>query len=138
MNNVNLLGNLTRDPELRFTPSNNAVCEFGVAINEGKDKTTFVDVTAWGKTAEFVNQYWHKGKQIALTGRLTLDQWDDKQSGQKRSKLKVTAERAFFVGPKDGGQRAPDRDSAPVQRSAPMDDGDIPFAPHGIDGRTGV
>lgn len=100
MNCVNLLGNLTRDPEFRYTPNNTAVCSFGIAINDGKDNATFIDVECWQKTADFVNAYFRKGKQIALTGRLQLDQWKDNDGGN-RSKLKVVAERVYFAGPKD-------------------------------------
>lgn len=141
MNTVQLLGNLTRDPELRYTPNNTAVCVFGIAINEGKDRTTFLDIECWQQTAELVNKYWRKGKQIALTGRLSLDQWDDKQTGQKRSRVKVTAERVFFVGPKD--QDAPARQQpagkpAYSNAAGAVDDSDIPFSYHGIDGRAGA
>lgn len=132
MNMVQLLGNLTRDPELRYTPNNTAVCVFGLAINEGKDKTTFLDVECWQQTAELVNKYWRKGKQIALSGRLSFDSWDDKQTGQKRSKLKVTAERVYFCGPKD--QDAPARQQGKPSggysssgQHEPIDDDSIPF-----------
>jgi len=124
MNNVQLLGNLCSDPEMRYTPSNLAVTTFRVAINEGKDRTTFVDVECWQQTAELVNKYWRKGKQIALTGRLTLDQWEDKDGG-KRSKLKVTAERVYFVGPKDQDAPAPARQ--PSKQHVPVDEDSIPF-----------
>lgn len=112
-NQVILMGNLTRDPVLRYTPSQMAVCDFGVACNrkfkgangEEREEVTFVDVTAWGKQAEIINQYFSKGKPIFLQGRLKLDQWEDKQGGGKRSKLTVVLEQFQFVGGREGGQR---------------------------------
>src|SRR3954468_20815278 len=111
-NRVLLLGNLTRDPALKYTPSQMAVCEFGVACNrkfrtaqgEDREEVTFVDVTAWGKQAEVINQYMTKGKPIFIEGRLKYDQWEDKQGGGKRSKLTVVVENFQFVGGRDGGQ----------------------------------
>ena len=110
-NRVMLMGNLTRDPQLKFTPSNMAVCEFGVACNrkyktasgEDREEVTFVDVTAWGKQAEVINQYMNKGKPIFIEGRLKLDQWEDKQGGGKRSKLSVVVENFQFVGGRNDG-----------------------------------
>jgi single-strand DNA-binding protein len=111
-NKVMLMGNLTRDPQLRYLPSGNtAVAEFGVACNrkyktangEDREEVTFVDVTAWGKQAEVINQYMTKGKPIFIEGRLKLDQWEDKQGGGKRSKLSVVIENFQFVGGRDSG-----------------------------------
>src|SRR3954468_4374688 len=110
-NRVLLLGNLTRDPALKYTPSQMAVCEFGVACNrkfrtaqgEDREEVTFVDVTAWGKQAEVINQYMTKGKPIFIEGRLKYDQWEDKNGGGKRSKLTVVIENFQFVGGRDGG-----------------------------------
>jgi single-strand DNA-binding protein len=114
VNKVFLLGNLTRTPELRFTPSGLAICQIGIAVNrvwydqktnEKREEVTFVDVDVFGKQAETANTYLVKGRQVHIEGRLKLDQWDDKQTGQKRQKLKVVCERLTFVGNKgDGGQ----------------------------------
>ncbi|MGD8453751.1 MAG: single-stranded DNA-binding protein [Phycisphaerae bacterium] len=109
-NKVILMGNLTRDPQLRYLPSNMAVCEFGLAVNrrfrdrEGnqKEETCFVDISAFGRTAETINQYMTKGRPILIEGRLRFDQWTG-QDGQKRSKLTVVAENFQFVGSREGG-----------------------------------
>ena len=98
-NKVILIGNLTRDPELRYTPKGTAVAKIGLAINrtwrsetgEMKEETTFVDVDAFGRQAETLGQYMKKGRPIMIEGRLRLDTWEDKQTNQKRSKLKTTA-----------------------------------------------
>lgn len=105
LNRVLLAGNLTRDPQVRFFANEKAVAEFGLAINrrfkdangQQKDETTFVDVEAWGRTAELVGQYLTKGRGCFIEGRLKFDSWDDKESGQKRSKLKVVADRVEFT-----------------------------------------
>src|SRR5438105_221602 len=111
-NKVILLGNLTRDPEVRYTPKGTAVTEIGMAINrtytaengEKREETTFVDVTLWGRTAEIAGEYLKKGRPVFIEGRLQLDTWDDKQSGQKRSKLKVIGETMQMLGrPRGGG-----------------------------------
>ena len=99
-NKVILLGNLTRDPEVRYTPKGTAVTELGMAVNrvytaengEKREETTFVDVTLWGRTAEIAGEYLKKGRPVFIEGRLQLDSWEDKQSGQKRSRLRVVAE----------------------------------------------
>ncbi len=99
-NKVILLGNLTRDPEVRYTPKGSAVTDLGLAVNriytteegEKREEVTFVDVTFWGRTAEIAGEYLKKGRPVFIEGRLQLDTWDDKQSGQKRSKLKVIGE----------------------------------------------
>ena len=145
-NKVLLMGNLTRDVELKFTPSNQAVAQIGIAVNrryrtkEGEDReeTTFVDCEAWGRTAEVMNQYLAKGRPVFIEGRLKLDQWEDKD-GQKRSKMKVVVENFQFIGGRPEGQGGPPqqrRESAPARRggSAPasephevIDEEDIPF-----------
>ena len=105
LNKVILIGNLTRDPELRYTPSGTALCKFGLAVNrksKEKEEVTFVDITAWGKTGETASQYLAKGRQVCIEGRLTYSQWED-DGGKKRSKLEVTAEQVTFLGGKDGG-----------------------------------
>ncbi|MDQ6654581.1 MAG: single-stranded DNA-binding protein, partial [Verrucomicrobiota bacterium] len=105
------LGNLTRDPEVRYTPKGTAVADLGIAVNrtytaengEKREEVTFVDVTFWGRTAENAGQYLKKGRPVFVEGRLQLDSWDDKQSGQKRSKLKVVGELLQFLGGRQGG-----------------------------------
>jgi len=106
-NKVILVGNLTRDPQVRYTPSGSAVTEIGLAVNRSwfdkssnsrKEETTFVDVTLWGRTAEVASEYLTKGRSVLIEGRLQLDQWDDKESGQKRSKLKVVGENMTMLG----------------------------------------
>ncbi|MCR9230436.1 MAG: single-stranded DNA-binding protein [bacterium] len=111
-NKVILVGNLTRDPQVRYTPGGTAVAEIGLAVNRSwfdknsnsrKEETTFVDVTLWGRTAEVASEYLTKGRPVLIEGRLQLDQWDDKESGQKRSKLKVVGENMTMLGKNDGG-----------------------------------
>ena len=107
-NRVVLLGNLTRDPELRYIPSGTAVSEIGLAVNDRikkndqwVDEATFVDVTLWGRTAEVANEYLSKGSSILIEGRLKLDTWE--KDGQKRSKLRVVADKMQMVGGRGGG-----------------------------------
>ncbi len=112
LNKVMLIGNLTRDPEIRYTPKGTAVAEIGLAINrtwkddQGRkqEDCTFVDVTLWGKTAELVEQYVHKGDPLYIEGRLSLESWDDKKTGEKRHKMKVVGEQIQFLGSKRGGE----------------------------------
>ena len=109
-NQVILLGNLTRDVELKHTPSNQAVANIGLAMNrqyqtkdgERREETTFVDCEAWGRQAEVMAQYLSKGRPVFVQGRLKLDTWQDQQ-GQNRSKLKVVIENFQFVGGREGG-----------------------------------
>src|SRR5258706_86595 len=104
-NKVILAGNLTRDPELRYTPKGLAIAKFGLAINrtwksetgETKEEVTFVDVDSFGKQAEIIGQYFRKGKPILMEGRLRLDTWDDKQTNQKRSRLGIVLEGFQFM-----------------------------------------
>ena len=111
LNKVMLMGNLTRDPEVRYTPKGTAVAELGLAINrvytadnnEKREETTFVDVTLWGRTAEIAGEFLKKGRPVFIEGRLQLDTWDDKQTGQKRSKLKVVGEAMQLIGSRGGG-----------------------------------
>lgn len=131
LNKVLLMGNLTRDVEMRFTPSGTALASFGLAINrkwkntktnEMQEEVTFVDVEAWSKLAELCNQYLSKGKPVYIEGRLKLDTWDDKQTGQKRSKMKVVVESMQFLG--SGGEKT--TASKPAQRpQEPPEDLDI-------------
>jgi single-strand DNA-binding protein len=112
-NKVILLGNLTRDPQVRYTPSGTAVAEIGLAVNRywfdkqtnsRREETTFVDVTLWGREAEVAGEYLAKGRPVLIEGRLQLDTWDDKTTGQKRSKLHVVGERMQMLGTRgDGG-----------------------------------
>jgi len=115
MANVNIVilaGNLTADPELRYTPSGLAVAQLRMAINhrfrdsktnEWREEATFVDVDLFGKQAETAKQYLSKGRGVLIEGRLRLDQWEDKQTGAKRSKLKVIGSRMQFLGAPSGG-----------------------------------
>jgi single-strand DNA-binding protein len=114
-NKVILMGNLTRDPQVRYTPSGTAVTDIGLAVNRvwfdkqsnsKKEETTFVDVTLWGRQAEVAGEYLSKGRSVLIEGRLHLDQWDDRESGQRRSKLKVICEQMTMVG---GRSDAPSR-----------------------------
>ncbi|MFP4055902.1 MAG: single-stranded DNA-binding protein [Candidatus Brocadiia bacterium] len=130
-NRVILMGNLTRDPELRYTPSGTAVADFGLAMNrrfrannERREETTFVDVTAWGRTAEIINEYFCKGRPIFLEGRLTLDEWTS-QDGQQRRKLKVVLENFQFITPRgQGGERRSQRPQRQDAQSAPQENQD--------------
>src|SRR6516164_142978 len=105
-NKVILVGNLTRDPELRYTPKGMAIAKIGLAVNrvwkneagETKEEVTFVDIDAFGRSAETISQYVKKGSPLLVEGRLRLDQWDDKQTGQKRSRLGVVLEAFQFLG----------------------------------------
>src|SRR5882672_6211506 len=124
-NKVILAGNLTRDPELRYTPNGKAIAKFGLAINrnwttetgEKKEEVTFVDIDSFGRQAEVISQYLKKGRPVLVEGRLKLDQWDDKQSGQKRSRLGVVLEAFQFLdsgrGDGAGGGSRPSAPSAP-------------------------
>ena len=123
-NRVMLMGNLTRDPEVRYTPKGTAVCTLGVAVNEyyttqsgeKKEETVFVDVDVWGRQAETAGQYLTKGRPVFVEGRLRLDQWDDKETGQKRSKLKVVGMNIQFLGAPRGAEF---KDQPPGQEPAP-------------------
>lgn len=145
-NKVLLLGNLTRDPEVRYTPKGSAVADLGIAVNrqytlengEKREEVTFVDVTFWGRTAEVAGEYLKKGRPVFIEGRLQLDTWDDKQSGQKRSRLKVIGEMMQMLGSPRGGAGGPDEGNGPRQSSKPAsapksaapaepDEDEIPF-----------
>jgi single-strand DNA-binding protein len=149
-NKVILMGNLTRDPELRYTPKGTTIAKVGLAVNrvwtneagETKEDVTFVDVDIFGRTAENVGQYMRKGRPILIEGRLKLDQWDDKQTGQKKSKLGVVAETVQFLGSAPGGEGgAPAAPRAarpagatgaapaaePVEGDGPPENDDVPF-----------
>src|SRR4030088_1493884 len=111
LNRVLLIGNLTRDPEIRYTPKGTAVADIGLAVNrvftgedgEKREEVTFVDVVLWSRLAEIAEQYLKKGRPVFIEGRLQLDSWDDKQTGQKRSKLRVIGENMQMLGSRQGG-----------------------------------
>ena len=150
-NRVILMGNLTRDPELRYTPKGTAIAKIGLAVNrvwtneagEKKEDVTFVDVDVFGRTAENVGQYMRKGRPILIEGRLKLDQWDDKQTGQKKSRLGVVAEIVQFLGSAPaageggGGPAAPRAPrpapaagapaAEPLEGDGPPESDDVPF-----------
>ena len=136
-NRVLLMGNLTRDPELSFTPSNMPMCKFGLAVNrqwtdknsnERREETTFVDCVAWARQAETIKQYMSKGKPIFVEGRLSYSSWEN-QEGQKRSKLEVVVERFQFIGGgggTGGGGRGQGSGGSADAESPPQVD-DVPF-----------
>jgi single-strand DNA-binding protein len=141
VNKVMLLGNLTRDPELRYTPQGAAVCEFALALNhtytnkqtgQRVEEVSFIDIVAWGRTAETCAEYLKKGRQVFVEGRLKQDRWDN-PDGKKMSKVRVTAEQVTFVGSRPGGAggggaepAAPAGGAEPAADPAPPED-DIPF-----------
>jgi single-strand DNA-binding protein len=159
LNKVLLIGNLTRDPEVKYTPKGTAVCDLGLAVNDSykaqdgtiKEVVTFVDVEVWGRTAENCKQYLAKGRQVFIEGQLKLDSWETPQ-GEKKSKMRVRADRVQFLGGpagggSGGGGRSGGNYSGGEQRSAtstgrtaappsnvsedappaPRDEDDIPF-----------
>src|SRR4051794_1023695 len=132
VNKVFLIGNLTRDPVLRYTPNGSAVTDLGVATNrtymtkdgEKREEVTFIDVTVWNRQAETCCQYLKKGQPVHVEGFLKMDSWDDKATGEKRSKLKVEADRVQFLGSRRddmGGEGMPshDEDFAPPAAREP-------------------
>jgi single-strand DNA-binding protein len=156
LNKVMLIGNLTRDPELRYTPKGTAVADITLAINrvwtneqnQKQEETIFVDVTLWGRQAELAQQYLTKGRGAYIEGRLQMDTWDDKETGKKRSKLKVIGENLQFLpdgrgasqgaAPASQGSRSPQpqqsqRPAGPPQGASPaqgddlQDEDEIPF-----------
>jgi single-strand DNA-binding protein len=157
-NKVMIIGNLTRDPEIKYTPKGTAIADIGLAVNrnytteggEKREEVTFIDVTLWGRVAEIVGEYCKKGRPLFVEGRLQLDTWDDKATGQKRSKLKVVGENIQLLGSREGGgggggehgegrsenrpqqsRSAPNRPAAPQRPPADPDldakEDDIPF-----------
>ena len=128
LNKVFLMGRLTFDPELRYTPSGSAVSELRLAINRSwtgrdgdrKEEVLFIDATVWDRTAENCCQYLKKGSQVHIEGALKMDTWDDKTTGEKRSKIKVLADRVQFLDRRgEAGGPAPDQDSAAPARDLP-------------------
>jgi len=159
-NKVILMGNLTRDPELRYTPKGTAIARLGLAINrtwtsetgEKKEEVTFVDVDAFGRQAEVISQYLKKGRPFLVEGRLRLDQWEDKTTHQKQSKLRVVLEAFAFVdtkppeaapgepaaarpaaaaapapAPAPGAAAAPTPPAGPEPETQPPEENDVPF-----------
>jgi single-strand DNA-binding protein len=147
-NKVILLGNLTRDPEVRYTPKGSAVCDLGVAVNrvyttdsgEKREEVTYVDVVLWARLAEIAGEYLKKGRPIFIEGRLQMDTWDDKQTGQKRTRLRVVGESMQLLGSRPAGTGAaaetPGEDRPSAKTSAPPsksagpgqpDEDEIPF-----------
>ena len=124
-NKVLLMGNLTRDPEVRYTPKGTAIANLGLAVNrvyttesgEQKEEVTFIDIEVWGRQAETAGQYLAKGRAVFVDGRLKLDSWEDKESGQKRNKLKVVAERVQFLGAPRSGSGAEFKDQPPSEEA---------------------
>ncbi len=159
LNRVLLIGNLTRDPELRVTPKGTAICQFGLAVNRSfkdgsgqvREETTFVDIEAWGRQGEVISKYCAKGRPLFVEGRLKLDQWEDKNTGQKRSRLSVVLENFQFIGGRGEGESggrgegesggggnyessaSPERNSPPPRSARPAPapeenlDEDVPF-----------
>jgi len=135
VNKVFLMGNLTRDPELRYIPSGQAVTTLGLAVNnkfgkgeDAKEDVLFIDVTVWAKSAENCAEYLGKGSPVFIEGRLKLESWDDKESGQKRSKVSVTAISVQFLsgGPKSSGGRG-NQNAGQDGFPRPVDDDEVPF-----------
>lgn len=140
LNKVTIAGRLTRDPEVRVLPKGTPVCQFGIAINrtwkgddgQKKEEVTFLDVECWGKTAETIAKHFTKGRQIYIDGRLKVDQFEDKQTGQKRSKMKIVLESFQFLGSKgDAPANGEDKSEAPPATRTPTPreniDEDVPF-----------
>jgi single-strand DNA-binding protein len=156
LNKVLLMGNLTRDPELRVTPKGTPICQFGLAINrqfkmesgETREEVIFVDIEAWGKQGETIAKYVTKGRPLYVEGRLKLDQWEDKNTKEKKSRMKVVLEQFQFLGDSRGGGQgggaahaggdepaaAPDRHAPPPRSTAGAKPGavenldeDVPF-----------
>src|ERR1041385_1539533 len=157
LNKVLLMGNLTRDPELRVTPKGTPICQFSLAINrqfkmesgESREEVIYVDIEAWGKQGETIAKYCTKGRPLYVEGRLRLDQWEDKNTKEKRSRMKVVLEQFQFLGDGRGGgggggaaaasepgidqTASPERHAPPPRTSAPKPgaaenlDEDVPF-----------
>jgi len=154
LNKVMLIGNLTRDPELRVTPKGTAICQFSLAVNRkfrdesgaDREEVTYVDIEAWGKSGENIAKYCTKGRPLFVEGRLRLDQWEDKTTKEKRSRMKVVCDNFQFLGSgrSDGGapggapagEGGEARYATPAPRSAPKPaapaaqenlDEDVPF-----------
>jgi len=153
LNKVMLMGNLTRDPEIKYTPKGTAIANFGIAVNrtytpeggEKREEVTFIDLEAFGRTAEVIGEYFKKGRPIFIEGRLKLDQWDDKTTGKKMSKLRVVVETFEFLGSREGGggegggaaaagesRTAPSQRRPPSSPARPPADPDLDVAPDDV------
>lgn len=150
LNRVMLIGNLTRDPEVRYTPKGSAVADLAIAVNrsytadsgEKREEVTYVDIVLWAKLAELAGQYLKKGRPVFIEGRLQMDQWEDKQTGQKRSRLRVVGENMQFLdsrrdsaGGSENGDDAGPPPSRPMNRPAarPQSGSRPPQQSHGED-----
>ena len=134
-----ITGNLTRDPELRTTPNGSSVCSFSVAVNRvfkdssgsQQEDVSFIDCSAWGKLGEMINQYAKKGSGVLVSGRLDQRSWEDKNSGQKRSRVEIVVEDFNFVGENnsrgDGGSRSFGESKGAEEEAAPVDMPDEPI-----------
>jgi single-strand DNA-binding protein len=139
LNKVMIIGNVTRDPEIKYTPKGSAVVDIGIAVNrtftpeggERREETTYIDVTLWGRTAETAAEYCKKGRSVYVEGRLQLDSWEDKTSGQKRSKLRVVGENYQLLDRRPGGSGSAGSgggdeeysESPPARRESPSSGG---------------
>ncbi len=135
-NQVTLVGNLTRDPELRYTPAGTAVCDVSLAVNEKwkdkqgqlKEEVSFIDCVCWGRTAEVAAEYLKKGRSCLVSGRLKQDRWDDKETGKKRSKIQVVVNVIQFLGSKgESGKGGPPAESGQEPAEAAMESGGQPM-----------
>lgn len=134
LNKVMLIGNLTRDPELRVTPKGTAICTFSIAVNRKfkddsggeREEVTYVDIEAWGKSGENISKYCTKGRPLFVEGRLRLDQWEDKNTKEKRSRMKVVLENFQFLG---GGRGEGGGGEGGEARSFPPRGGSAPSRP---------
>ena len=148
LNKVLLMGNLTRDPELRVTPKGTPICQFSLAINrqfkmesgESREEVIYVDIEAWGKQGETIAKYMTKGRPLYVEGRLRLDQWEDKNTKEKRSRMKVVLENFQFLGGRNdgpaaggGGEGGESRYPAPAPRSAPRPAAPAPAPQENLD-----
>lgn len=132
LNKIHLIGNLTRDPETRVTPGGQTICQFGMAVNRTykdgtgaqREDTTFVDINAWGRQGETLAKYLTKGRPLYLEGRLQYDTWEDKTTGQKRSRHSITLESFQFLNGSSGSPETPPAQPAPTSENQ---DEDVPF-----------
>jgi single-strand DNA-binding protein len=133
-NKVILLGNLTRDPEVRYTPNGIAVASFAIAVNrkykqgeETKEEVSYIDIVVFGKQAESCGQYINKGDAVLIDGRLQQRRWDDKETGQKRSKIEVVAQAVNFMPKRSSSGQGGGHGHAEPMPEPPVDEGEIPF-----------
>lgn len=136
INRVNISGNLTRDPEVRTSASGSAIMRFGVAVNdraknprtgEWEDRPNFIDCTMFGTRAESVSRFLSKGTKVAIEGKLRWSQWDDRKTGEKRSKVEVIVDEIEFMSSRNEGPQAADRHACEPVREVSIYDEDIPF-----------